>query len=255
MKNIPFLTQSLLFAQISALAYKDGKEAFDGFRQLGFESEFFDCDGSQAYVLFGKNDLILAFRGTQPNELKDIIADIRIKLVPSSSGNGKVHRGFKGALDKIWPNIEPILIMNKKKKNIYFTGHSLGAAMATLAAGRCSRLINTPQPTGLFTYGSPRVGSKKYIRYLTELDFPHARWVNNIDIVTKIPLFGYRHHAHSQYLDHNGHLAKMTPLQLAIDRLKGFWTGIKRGEVNYFVNHGSAKYITNIAKNIDIPWR
>lgn len=189
--------------------------------------------------------------GTQPGEFKDIVSDIKIRLVTSTSGIGKVHRGFKDALNEIWPDIVNTLISAKDVKHVYFTGHSLGAAMATLAAIRCSRLSETPQPAGLYTYGSPKVGNKAFSNFANALCVPGARWVNNVDIVTSVPFWPYAHIGQSFYMNHNGWLKKLTPLQILTDRLKGLWIGLKRGKVNYFVNHGSQKYVDNIAKNIN----
>lgn len=189
--------------------------------------------------------------GTEPGEFKDIVSDIKIRLVVSTSRVGKVHHGFKDALDEIWPDIVETLVSARHLKSVYFTGHSLGAAMATLAAVRCARLSETPQPAGLYTYGSPKVGNKVFSKFVKELCIPGARWVNNVDIVTKVPFWPYAHIGKSFYMNHNGYLKNLNLIQVFVDRLKGLWTGIKRGKVNYFVNHGSQKYVENIAKNIN----
>jgi len=74
------------------------------------------------------------------------------------------------------------------------TGHSLGAAMATIIAYRYATLDLIPNPSGLFTYGSPRVGDRKFINYFNTLPFEHHRWVNDGDIVTKIPFAPFFYH-------------------------------------------------------------
>jgi triacylglycerol lipase len=216
-------------------------------------SKYLDNKGSQAYVLWNDEDIIIAFRGTEPNELQDIIHDIKIKLVPSSSKVGKVHAGFREALDKIWPDVFKIIseLTSFSDRKIYFTGHSLGGAKATLAAARCARLTNMPQPAGLYTYGSPKVGNRLYTFYIGEYCIPGARWVNNVDIVTKVPIWPYRHIMKSNYMNHDGWIKKYNLIQIIIDRLRGFFTGLKRGKINYFVNHGIQKYIDNIEKNIN----
>ena len=248
--DLSFLEKSLLFAKISAAAYKDKEEAIKAYHDMGFYAEYFDCHGAEAYLLRNKDELVLACRGTEPNELQDIIHDIKIKLVPSNSGIGKVHAGFREALDKIWPNVVEQIRSCKGVKKVYFTGHSLGAAMSTLAAVRTSRLSFMPNVEGLYTFGSPKVGNFEYISYINELQIPHHRWVNNIDIVTRVPLWPYRHHTRSHYMNHNGIIKKLTPAQMLADRVKGLWVGLRRGKINYFVNHGSQKYIDNIQKNI-----
>jgi len=159
--------------------------------------------------------------------------------------------GFKQALDKIWPKIEKTIINCKSKRDVYFTGHSLGGAMATLAAVRCSRLHNTPQPSGLYTFGSPKVGNRAFASFAKELCIPGARWVNNVDIVTRVPFWPYVHIGAYQYMNHNGWMKKFTPIQMVWDRIKGALIGIKYGKINYFVNHGSEKYVKNIKKNLE----
>jgi len=248
--SLSFLEKSLLFANISAIAYKKPKEASKLYKKMGFSTKYFDCDGAEAYLLQNEEALILACRGTEPNELQDIIHDIKIKLTPSSSGIGKVHSGFKDALNKIWPNVVDEIKSARGTKSVYFTGHSLGAAMATLAAVRTSRLSNFPEVNGLYTFGSPKVGNAQYIKLIDELCVPHNRWVNNVDIVTSVPIWPYKHHRKAFYMDHNGIIKNLTPFQMIIDRIKGLWIGLKRGKINYFVNHGSQRYIDNIAKNI-----
>jgi triacylglycerol lipase len=220
-------------------------------QKCGFSCEYFDCKGAEAYLLENKYEIILACRGTEPGEMQDIIHDIKVKLVPSSSQIGKVHMGFKEALDKIWPNVVEKIKKSRGVKKVYFTGHSLGAAMATLAAVRTSRLSFFPKVEGLYTFGSPKVGNSKYIRFMNELSIPHVRWVNNIDIVTRVPLWPYKHHSKAYYMNHDGVIKNLNILQTFIDRIKGAITGLQRGKINYFVNHGSEKYINNIQKNID----
>jgi len=53
-------------------------------------------------------------------------------------------------------------------------------------------------------------------------------------------------------MNHNGFIKKLNPWQLLVDRVRGLLTGLKHGKINYFVNHGSQKYIDNIQKNIII---
>jgi len=52
-------------------------------------------------------------------------------------------------------------------------------------------------------------------------------------------------------MNHDGVIKNLNILQTFIDRIKGAITGLQRGKINYFVNHGSEKYINNIQKNID----
>jgi len=79
-------------------------------------------------------------------------------------------------------------IQNKK---LYITGHSLGGAMATICASRM--VARGIVVSGLYTFGSPRVGDAEFVAHLGTT---HFRFVNNNDIVTKAPplMCGFRHH-------------------------------------------------------------
>ena len=77
------MTTPLLLAQFSNLAYNDNQE-FPGYKSI-----LIDKKGSQAYFLFDMDTIIIVCRGTlKVTEWQDIVADIRFKLVSSSSGIG-----------------------------------------------------------------------------------------------------------------------------------------------------------------------
>jgi triacylglycerol lipase len=118
---------------------------------------------------------------------KDIMADARIRLVPLANG-GSVHRGFN-ALDAIYDKLKHRLRelqQEKPSRPSFFTGHSLGAAPATLAAERFGFV------QGLYTFGSPRVGDAAFKDgFRVKSAF---RTVHNNDIVTRVPLAISRHH-------------------------------------------------------------
>ena len=236
-------SRALLMAKLSMLAYNDDQD-FSGF---GFSQTFLDSRGSQAYFLWNANDVVVVCRGTQPDKFEDIVADIRMKLIPSSTGRGRIHTGFKASVDHIWEDLNRLFLVSSAKhtKRVWITGHSLGAAMASIITIRCHRHSQLPAPV-LYTYGSPRVGNRAYVKSLRELNIEHHRWVNNADIVTRNPLFPYYHFGSLTYFDHNGNVASMTTWQRIKDRVKGFIVGIKKGKVNFFVNHLIDNYIENL---------
>jgi len=233
---------TLLMANLSNLSYTDNQD----FGSFGYNSFFIDNKGSQAYFLYDDTDVIIVCRGTQPNELEDIITDLKRQLVPATNFcKGKVHKGFLNSVDNVWKPIQNYLF-EYSSRDIWFTGHSLGAAMSTIAANRCNLMGANPI---LYTFGSPKVGNKEYT---DSLKIKHFRWVNNIDIVTSFPRFSYTHHGDLCYFDHDGNIADLTTMQTLTDRIRGLITGIKKGKLNYFVNHFIEKYIINIGK-IEIP--
>jgi triacylglycerol lipase len=244
----PFPEQAHLFAELSEIAYKDPNESKPLFSALSFNSQFLDANGSQAYLLTNKVDAIVVFRGTQPTEFADIKADLNIKMVPSSTGIGKVHEGFKTSVDNVWSQLESKLITLGKKHKIWCAGHSLGAAMATLVAYKLQRRDDLPSPEALFTFGSPRVGNKEYINGINATGIFHYRFVNNADIVARVPIWPFYHFGGMYYMNHWGNLRSLTYTQLIKDVSRGFVKGIQQKEINFFSNHSITRYKNNLRK-------
>ena len=246
-KELSFLRKALLFAELSQIAYNDPDEARRGGVAAGFpDVSLYDRDGSQAYRFRNEYDCVIACRGTELNEWNDIRADANTMSVLAETV-GRVHRGFKREVDDLWPMIETALMDNEH--SLYFCGHSLGGAMATICAARC-QLSHIPSlPMELFTYGSPRVGDQRYISHV-QLD--HYRFVNNNDIVTRVPpvLFGYRHCGDEVYLDRNGRIRKLGIISKRRDRWQGFLRGLRRMKVDHFSDHSIARYIEGIVKAV-----
>lgn len=224
----PFPEQAQLFAKLSELAYKDIRDVEEEFAHLGFNAHFFDFSGSQAYLLKNAHDIVVVCRGTEPTEFKDIKADLDARMVPSSTGIGKVHRGFKKSVDNIWPDLQTQLKVFGKERKVWCTGHSLGAAMATLLAYRLQRTEDCPNPKALFTFGSPRVGNKTYVKQIESIGLLHFRFVNNADIVARVPIWPYKHFGGMYYMNHWGNLRTNTFMQVTRDVWRGFLKGLKK---------------------------
>lgn len=178
-----------------------------------------------------------------------------VSPVPSES-RSRVHHGFKTEVDDLWPAIkEDIERKPNRKKNVWFTGHSLGAAMATIMAGRCYYDAGLTDPTELYTYGSPRVG---WGGYVSAIKVTHHRWVNNNDIVPKLPplSLGYRHHGKMHYLNTWGNVRSPNIFQRMKDKTRGAAIGLSKGDIDFFVDHSINKYVRyleNYAKGIENP--
>jgi triacylglycerol lipase len=245
--KMSFPERSLLFANLSSIAYNDNiTEVKKQVKKLGFTTvEFYNRDGAQAYRFQNKQDMVIACRGTQPSEFNDIKADLNAVPVVAETVS-RVHKGFKAEVDELWPMVlEDIQRTVNKDKTLWFTGHSLGAAMTTIMASRCFYEESIRDPEEVYTYGSPRVGWPKYC---ASMNINHHRWVNNNDIVTRVPLWimGYRHNGTEHYMNAWGNVRTPTGWQRFKDRMRGMWMGIKAGSIDNFSDHGMNFYIANL---------
>ena len=244
--DLNHLERSLLFAKLSQLAYNNIDDAKKQAKKLGFTTvEFYDKDGAQAYRFMNKTDLVIACRGTEPTQFGDIKADLQALPVLAETVS-RVHRGFKKEVDDLWPMVEEdILRKTNFKKELWFCGHSLGAAMATIMSSRAKYNQELNDPIELFTYGSPRVG---WPTYCNSLGIIHHRWKNNNDVVTNVPpaIVGYRHHGNENYINAYGKLRSPTGWQRVKDKLRGIWMGLKQGKIDSFSDHSIDEYIKHI---------
>ncbi|CCN37370.1 conserved hypothetical protein [Vibrio nigripulchritudo MADA3029] len=147
----------------------------------------------------GKSDysghLVISFRGTEKNA-GDILADGNIGLKGSYSGQS-VHAGFANLFTSIQPQLVKLLSsMKTAPKVIHCVGHSLGGAIASLAADWIKARYSLP--VHLYTFGAPRVGLKAYS--MRDVDKSY-RCTHGADPVTMIPLWPFMHAGNEYRLD------------------------------------------------------
>ncbi len=118
---------------------------------------------------------VLVFRGTE-QRIKDFATDLEIRSQPLTAEGMSVHSGFASALDSVWDEI--LSELSALTSPVFYTGHSLGAALATLAAWRRA-------PRALYTFGSPMVGNAEFVNALR--DVPTHRVVDGEDIIPTLP--------------------------------------------------------------------
>src|SRR5262249_46297352 len=141
--------------------------------------------------------------------------DALVALEPWDREGMQVHSGFKQALNRIWPRLSPPL-EEMGATPIWFAGHSLGAALATLAADRCAAAA------GLVTLGSPRVGDAAFAaQFDARFGNRALRFVNNSDVVTHAPPpvpLPYAHVGELRQISRDGSIGREAP------RLEHFFT-------------------------------
>ena len=216
--SLSFLRRSLALAELALIAYNDEAEARRAARAVGFpQAGLIEHDGSQAFRFANAYDVVVACRGTEPTEWNDIRADANAALAVVGT-MGRVHSGFNQEVDDLWPTLEVVLRRNTLP--VWFCGHSLGGAMATLCAFRCTTADLATNLQELHTFGSPRVGCNQWVRHAP---VNHYRWVHNNDVVTRVPppWMGYRHCGQEMYLDRFGRIRDLTGVWRSRDRWRG----------------------------------
>ena len=189
-------------------------------------------------TLDGPDTLILAFRGTRVEGFQDPTARFHFLKLNWSDlvsdmnfprqdiGNGrKAHKGFVAALDLVYKEMKSVVSRVKQQspdKQIWCTGHSLGAALATVAADRLSQEFKVQ---GLYTYGSPRVGDKAFV---DSFPVPNTyRFVHHCDAVTMVPPPGmFSHVGGLRYLTVDGRMLEQEEKHGLFDDLRegvDFW--------------------------------
>jgi len=169
---------------------------------------FFDVSGTQLLVAANDELILVCFRGTEPDQLDDWITDSRVEMVPGPMG-GRVHAGFYNALSHVWQQVtnQVAELTAARTRPLWVTGHSLGAALATLATARWLDAGRKVQ--GLYTFGQPRTGDEQFARHFNFAFKPYAyRLVNHNDLVTRVPprALGYSHTGTFKYFTERGEL-------------------------------------------------
>jgi hypothetical protein len=212
------------FADAALLAYSSEQAVKAACEDAGICDTvtcFFGGKSNQAYVISAPDALVLAFRGTQVDDFWSSVLDFSIDAqflpLPDSHGN-LVHAGFLHGLDEIWGKVSAHLLAEQARhaRPLWITGHSLGAALATIAANRCGDDARFGL-RGMYTYGSPRVGDRGFGE---RIRVPVFRFRNDSDIVPQLPLGLVFHHLpHLQFIDGAGHLHSdvAPPLEALMD--------------------------------------
>ena len=288
---------ALKLARISAAAYERGTKVKDQLVDLGFAANArcqpFEnrATSTQAYVISDSQKIVLAFRGTEPNVLVDWLTDFGIAH-QRVGDYGSVHSGFNHALTSVWRDIrdhledlrreaamspaDAVVLQNAKSprsaraqsaaaqppnRGLWITGHSLGGALATLAAFELAVRSDNPI-RGIYTYGQPRACDHMLATRLNMVTGNrYFRFVNNNDIVTRVPPreLDYSHVGSLRYIDRDSMIHEEISFWHAfLDRVAGtlddFVKALRslRPSVDALADHSlEAGYIASIQKLVD----
>lgn len=158
--------------------------------------------GAQGFAILGPDGTrYVAFRGTQVTSIRDLFADLAAPPV-RWMGAGRVHWGFWRSFRSVRGAVETWL-GEVPDGRLVVTGHSLGAAVATL-------LASLHHEAELVTFGSPRVGNAAFAATFAGREV--SRYVDCVDGITKLPPpLGYRHIGAMAYIDHLGRTHRPPP--------------------------------------------
>ncbi len=196
-----------LMSVVSGWAYSDGQTLADKMQHYGFErgahvQEFSVVNDAmlvvvRAYLVRSEDGRtgILAFRGTQPVNAINWLANADT-MAREFHGRGVVHHGFHACVEALWSYIEAALheAVNAEQplEQLYVTGHSLGGAMALLAAAKifCDEAVPPAwrrMIRGVYTFGQPQVGDAQFASACGDLDNLVYRHEYRHDVVPGLP--------------------------------------------------------------------
>lgn len=161
-------------------------------------------NSAQAILVEHEDYWCFAFRGT--DEIRDWLDNLN--AFPERVLFGEFHRGFWNSTEDVW---QPLFEhyrdgraadrQARTPRPVFLTGHSLGGAMATIAA---ARLVHEDQPfSSTYTFGQPRAMTLETARiFNADAKGRFHRFQNNSDIVTRLPsrLMGYSHVGSCRYI-------------------------------------------------------
>jgi len=132
-------------------------------------------------------EVFLIFRGTVTTS--EWLRDLNIRLTSYPHFDScKVHEGFLQTFNVFRTRIMESLAGLDTRKRLFVAGHSLGAALATLAVPDLAVSTGFKSPI-VYTYASPRVGDKAFAQaYDRQCGKRSFRIANTSDLVVSIPL-------------------------------------------------------------------
>ncbi|MEU3413286.1 lipase family protein [Streptomyces sp. NPDC006658] len=257
------LQRAYWLARAAELAYRNEAAIEEQAAQWGFEevrhhhTRFtppFPLQDTQAYTLASDRMIVTAFRGTEPAQIKDWLSDATTPPLPGPGGTGYVHHGFAQALDSVYPAVHDTLAeLRTDGQAVYFTGHSLGAALAMPAGARLYLQEPYLAADGVYTYGQPRTCDRLLAEAFHEgFGGRMYRFVNNNDIVPQLPPEPvYTHVRALRYFDSTGRLHESMPLLSALgDRARGLTSDPFAPASDGVRDHLVRRYLAALEQNL-----
>jgi triacylglycerol lipase len=169
----------------------------------------FDTTG----LLGERNDaIVLVFAGTDPGVWQTVATDGQALLSPDTD----THMGFQNAIIAAQAAIQEAITKSQQTgKPLWIAGHSLGAALAALAAQFAASVDHPAKAVYLF--GMPRTGGVRFQAAYdgnAKLGLVSYRFVHGHDVVARVPpsVNGYRHIGRALQCNNGDKFDPTTPL-------------------------------------------
>ncbi len=139
------------------------------------------------FVVQRGDSVYVTFRGTV--SVTEWVRNLNVRLSDYPEADyGRVHEGFLQTYTLVRPALLEALSRLEPRKKLFMVGHSLGAALATLALPDIARSTQFKSPS-IYTFGSPRVGDSQFSRTFGRMfAYRSFRIVNTSDMITSLPL-------------------------------------------------------------------
>lgn len=214
------------------------------FRSVRGESK----NSAQAALIEHDDYFCLAFRGTdQPADWLDNMNAFQERAL-----FGGFHRGFWKSLHDVWTPLfdQYQELRGLKKRPLFLTGHSLGGAMATIAA---AKMIHADLPfMSVYTFGQPRAMTLETSRiFNVEAEGRFFRFQNNNDIVTRVParLMGYSHVGSFLYISQEKKICNDPGFWFRfLDAIDGAADAVRESGIDAVEDHGMEHYLAAVKK-------
>lgn len=157
------------------------------------------------FILETKDSIVIAFRGS--DTFADWLADSKVAQTPYYGGN--VHRGFLFVYQSCQKEIMSNYNNMSQDKALYITGHSLGAALATLHALDAANKMNFKNIV-MYNFASPRVGDPTFASIYNSKLSNSVRFVNTYDEIPKLPQTQVRRRRRTWRYEHVDHEVDFT---------------------------------------------
>jgi subtilisin family serine protease len=167
----------------------------------------FNVANTQGFVAWDSNIVLVSFRGTE--SVGDWLSNLT--LIPTTRSYGRVHLGFFKAFEVVRTILSGILDdAAPANKKVWFTGHSLGGALAMVAGAELAESLPT---SGFYTYGQPKTGNSQVRLFFGQrFNGKFHRFVNDDDVVPQVPP-GYSHVGQLTWFDGKGGLKRFEKIE------------------------------------------